>query len=185
MEFLPQPIPNLEDERAFELLFSQLQNIARATRDRTNFAEPKEGPTHEEIELRAYQIFQEQRGVAWTRRGGLVGSRATINRRALPARFTNFCENWFDFYLNPAARAQRLRTLGTSRDSMMVVVGYGASLPHRQQRMIDTPTRSANESETGVCSPQNRHTTALRCLASDASGTYLPPPDCRKSPELE
>jgi hypothetical protein len=63
VEFLPQPIPNLEDERAFELLFSQLQNLARATRDRARFAEPKEGTTREEIELRAYQIFEGRGGL--------------------------------------------------------------------------------------------------------------------------
>ena len=63
MEFLPQPIPNLEDERAFELFFSQLQNLVRATRNRTNFGRSEKAPTREEIELRAYQIFEGRGGL--------------------------------------------------------------------------------------------------------------------------
>lgn len=59
MERLSLAIPNLDDEQSFDQPFSYMQALARATRNRANLAGPKESPTHEEIELRAYQIFQE------------------------------------------------------------------------------------------------------------------------------
>ena len=63
MEFLPQFVPNLEDEQAFELFFSQMQALARTTRNRANLAAQKKSVTHLEIALRAYQIFQERGGL--------------------------------------------------------------------------------------------------------------------------
>lgn len=42
--------------------FFKLQALGGAMRNRANLAGPKESPTHEEIELRAYQIFQERGG---------------------------------------------------------------------------------------------------------------------------
>lgn len=54
------PISNLQDESVLDRLFSQIQALARATRIRANLPGPAESPSREEIELRAYEIFQER-----------------------------------------------------------------------------------------------------------------------------
>lgn len=55
MEHSPLALPSLEDEQTFEQVFSQMEALAHDAR--------KKSPMHEEIALRAYQIFLQRGGL--------------------------------------------------------------------------------------------------------------------------